>query len=496
MNALARAVSLFMTSSVIGSLTQIAKGKVAAIVLGPEGVGVLNQLVALWNMFMVGARMGFGTGITRHLATYHAEADDARFQQHFSSSFFALGVVALIAAAGGVVFASGLSNAIFADSGARADFVAVIMLAVPLAVAGQVYRSLLNGTRSVSLLARARMFADVLGMIIFALMIVPLGLFGAIIGFIALHAFYLLLVAMAARRVAPSGAVPCLPAFRWTEVARNLRYAGNGLVTTMVQIVATLLVVRWIIVDAGLAESGLYTSALKVAAVYMGGIYAASFGFTLPTLAALRSDAEIGREMNKTVRFYLYLLPPVVTGLIVMAEPLILVLFSAEFLGAAVLLVLLLPADLFRVTADTCNLGLLAREKLAVSATLTVLWGGMYIGLSAVLLPVYGAVGAAMAYVLSQIVRLIATNVAIRLSLGVGMDRSTLLALARAAAFIVPVAALAAWREGDLVTMVASWLLAGLIWAGLSLLDDDFSRSVRRLVFIVRDRIIMVRTAA
>ncbi len=78
-------------------------------------------------------------------------------------------------------------------------------------------------------------------------------------------------------------------------------------------------------------------------------------------------------------------------------------LFSAEFIPASFLLLLILPGDLFRITAETIGLALMAKKRLVVSTGSYILWALSYIGLVAFLLPRFGIVGVAIAYFLSQL---------------------------------------------------------------------------------------------
>jgi len=74
-SSLGKAFAFFTGASIIGSFTQVIKGKITAVLLGTEGVGVLNQLTSLWSLFSAVASLGFYNGMLRHLAP--AWADDA-----------------------------------------------------------------------------------------------------------------------------------------------------------------------------------------------------------------------------------------------------------------------------------------------------------------------------------------------------------------------------------------------------------------------------------
>ena len=101
MSNFAKAFSLFMGASFIGSLTQIAKGKITAVTIGAAGVGVLNQVTTVWSLFAVIAGLGFYTGMVRHLAQNWNDNNTTRFRCHMSSSYLFLLCFALLVAAAG-----------------------------------------------------------------------------------------------------------------------------------------------------------------------------------------------------------------------------------------------------------------------------------------------------------------------------------------------------------------------------------------------------------
>ena len=297
MSSLAKALAAFMGASFIGSLTQVAKGKITAVVLGPEGVGVLNQLTMTWNMFNVASGLGFYNGMVRHLTQRLESGDRELLRQHMSSSsLFLLGCATLVAALG-VVFSTTISDLVFADGGQRSYLVALILLSVPLAAAGQNYRALLNSGRAVGSLVKARIGADMLSVVALAALIYPFGLEGAILGFIALHAFFLAFSIFAARSAIGSDVViPNISRFRWHEIRMNIGYGINGLITVTAGIATAITVSRWIISSSGFEENGLFSVAIKVTTVYLGGIYASTSSYYYPLL--LKSKSNNSRHLE------------------------------------------------------------------------------------------------------------------------------------------------------------------------------------------------------
>ena len=329
MSSLARAVALFSGSSFIGTLTQIAKGKLSALILGADGVGILNQLVSLWSLFSVVAGMGFYNGIVRHLSQSWSTNDRDNFTRQISSSFIFLSFSSLALAGAGCIFSADLSHLIFADHGQRAELVCLILLSLPVFSAGQVYRAILNATRSINQLVRARIAADISSVIVLAILILLWDLRGAILSYLGLHLLFLSFSIWFARQAIHTNLIYPQPTkFDWTHIRKNVGYGLNGLIMVSASIVTTLCISRWIIGELGPAENGIFSTAFKVGTVYLGALSAAAGGYYFPTLISSKTDREFHRHINDALSLYFYIVPPVAVILMTGGDLMMAILFS------------------------------------------------------------------------------------------------------------------------------------------------------------------------
>ena len=483
MNRLGKAFAMFTGASAIGSLTQIAKGKISSVLLGPEGVGVLNQLTSLWSLFSVIAGMGFYNGMLRHMAISWGKDDEEGFRIHATSSLIFLMGTSLTLTGLGCLFSAELSQALFGDEGARADLICLILLGVPVFAIGQVYRAMLNSTRSVQHLVRARIFADISSVAALAVLVYPLGLKGAALAYVALHLLYLGFTVLATKAAlgADRAAILKPSRFRAKEIILNFGFGANGLIAAAVGICATLVASRWIIEALGVGANGVFTVALKVATVYLGGLTATAGGYYFPTLSMAKSDEEFHGVINATLSLYLYVIPPVVAVLMTGGELLMVLLFTADFMAAAMLLLLMLPGDLFRISSETLSVSLVVRKHLVASTSLYTLWAAMYLGLAYTLLPVFGLIGVAMAYLSAHVLNSCLVLIVVRWKTGYVPASRTILALLRGLALVCAVAAALAVVKDPWIRHGVSGVFLTL-WFGGSLLDRNFARYVRSML--------------
>ena len=122
---LARAFSALFGASAFSMAAQLVRGKLAAVLLGPAGVGVFNQLSVMWNLFQIGGSMGAFNGLVQH-GTEALVADDRDGLRRLASTWsLLLAVVSCLFAAAGVIAAAPLSDLCrtmaAATPGGRAD---------------------------------------------------------------------------------------------------------------------------------------------------------------------------------------------------------------------------------------------------------------------------------------------------------------------------------------------------------------------------------------
>jgi PST family polysaccharide transporter len=413
--------------------TQLVRGKLAALLLGPAGVGVYNQLSLTWNLFQIGGSLGSANGVIQHGAEALAAKDQQALRRLASTAFILLAATAMLLAALGILAAPWLSELLLNDQGDHAALLQLILLSVPLGVSAQVYRGLLSAGRQVRALVRVQIASDVGGAVVFALLIVRLGLAGAILGFMTTHLFALILAYFKAREALGAAAIrPRVGAFDWKVVRSNVGFGASGLVMIALGNLSILLVSRLVIGHLGIEANGIFANAWRIASVYLGAVTATAFSYYLPTITACETAKELSNEVNRTLRFYLYVLPLLMAGILAFAEPIVWLILSRQFLAVALLLLVFVPAELMRIMAETLSMPLLARRQVKLFTLNYLVTAGAFVGMAAWLLPIFGLDGAALAYGASNIVYFVIAGALIRRRLGVTIEGKTIGALVAA----------------------------------------------------------------
>ena len=460
-------------------MVQLGRGKLMALLLGPAGVGVFNQLSLLFNLAQLGGQLGAFNGLVRHSADAIAAEDRAALRQLSATATILLGITSCLFAAAGVFWSGALSDLLLHDGGRHADLVALVLLAVPVAVTAQTYRALLSGARAVRALVRMQLLSDLGALLVFVALIFPLGLQGAVLGFMASHVLLFLVGAMAVRRELGRGLLLPRPALFRTQVVReNAGFGVIGMFMTGVSNLSVLLVSTMVIAALGAAANGIFANGWRIASVYLSAVTATTISYFLPTLVQAADDRAMSVETNQALRFYLIILPPLMAGIMIGSELLVLLILSSEFLPVAALLLLFVPAELLRILAETSISPYLARKRLTALTGLFLIQPLVFIAGAWLLLPSYGLAGAATAYLLSTGLWLMATLAHGRNAIGLTIERSVVRSFARAFVLLAIAASLA-----TLLPLGPARIGAGgaavLLWLWLGLHDRSFVATIR-----------------
>ncbi len=464
MSGLGRAIAVLSAVSVIGTATQVAKGKLGAIFLGAADIGVLSQLTLLYNVLFIVAGFGFFHGMMRQISLAVKDGDTSQARAQMNSVALFLGVASVSLTGLCLAHASFISNLLFSDNGEREGLVALIVLAVPIAVQQRIFRAYLNATRDLKGISRAQVSADVLSVVVFAIGAWQFGIWGGAVAFVVMHSLLLFGMLFFSVRTGGIGlAFPDPRRFSWRQIVPNFGYGVNGLIMTAVAGVSVISIGRMIALEYNLAQLGIFSVAWKVATVYLGALYSAAGSYYFPTLVRMETSGDLEVEANNAIALYMTILPPLMAGLLVFGDPLMTILFSAEFVPAVLVMAGLLVGDLFRVTGETIGLTLLARRHLVPYSGVYILYASGFVGLSWLLLPSHGLFGVAISYVVMQLVSLVLVLLACRSSLGVRLTKKGARALSLAVFAIFPLAVAEVVGASTLLKFALATLI-GAIW--------------------------------
>ena len=347
-----RSSSVIGGASIVNILVGLLRTKVAAVLLGPSGIGLIGLLQNLMGTASVVSALGFGTAGTRQIAEV-AEREDARSVAVARRALF-WGTLLLSLSGGGLFW---LCRVFLAERVLHGivpgESVGWLGVGVALTVAAGSQTALLNGMQRIGDLARVSISTSILstmmglgalwvfgqrGILLFVLAI-PMA------SFVCGHWYVAKLPRL------PRSIETPLPVMigQWKSLARiGSAFMIGGLVELAGLLVVRLLVER----ELGSAALGHFQASWMIAMTYIGFVLGAMGTDFYPRLSARMHDPQAAnRLVNEQTEMALLLASPVVIAMLGLAPWIIEMLYSSEFAEAALIFRWQVIGDVLKVAA-------------------------------------------------------------------------------------------------------------------------------------------------
>lgn len=329
-----KATSIFGGVQVFNIIISIIKSKFVAVLLGPEGMGIMGLLTSTTNLVARATNFGIGTSAVKDVAASHGTGDENRVANTITVVRRLVWITGLLGF--GLTFALSpwLSKLTFGNNDYTLAFVWIsITLLFEQLSKGQLV--VLQGLRKLNYLAKANLYGSFLGLLI----TVPLyyffdidGIVPAIIatGFISLSMSWVF-----SRKIK----------IKETVLTLNQIYKQGGDIVRLgfmislsgfLSVGASYAVRIFISRTGGVDQVGLYNAGFAIINTYVGLIFNAMVTDYYPRLSAVADDKLLSkRTINQQAEIALLILAPILILFIVFIKWVIILLYSYKFIGVS-----------------------------------------------------------------------------------------------------------------------------------------------------------------
>lgn len=426
-----------------------ARTKLVALELGPEGIGSLALLVSFLAFATVIGGLGVGSAAVREIAAADADPDkstrDALRQTLYRATLFlGLGTAAVIAIA-----ARPVAGTIFGDYTLTGE-TRVCALAGFLGILATAPLSDLNGLRRIRSLAMAQALAA--GAATVVTVVAFLANVSLLPVVLVAPPAALAAVALVYARTLPVRTVR-ISARHGLRYSRRLVGVGSGFVLNAGLAAISALVLRLLIESKlGRAGTGEFQAAFVIGTYLVTLVFTAYATDYLPLLSGLRDDsARLNQATNTQLMVGILMSAPAIMALIALAPMAVSVLYSSSFEGAPDVLRLMLLGEVARLAGWTVSYILIAKS-IPLFIAIEVIYNGLVIGATALLMPSLGLEGTGVAYLIAQVCGLAAALLFARRVSGFRLSRQNGLYLGASGVALSVVCAAAFW---------GGWAMAG-----------------------------------
>jgi PST family polysaccharide transporter len=402
---------ILKSSSILGGtqaavyLISLLKTKVAAVLLGPQGVGLVGLYQSATAMIAIVAGLGLNSSGVREVAQAGRTGDAevlARTAKVLRRLCWITGAVGWLLT---VLVAWPLSVWTFGTGEqARAIIILGSTVFFGCIAGGQV--ALLQGMRRISDLALVNFLCVIGGSAVSIALYAWLGAEGIVPALVASALISLGFNWWFSRRIS----VADIP-LGWAETfrySRQLLHLGvalmwNGLLVTAVALVTRSLIVR----DLGLEANGLFQAAWAISGMFSGFILSAMGADFYPRLSAVAGDnVSLNRLVNEQTEIGVLLSLPGLVGTVVFAPALIELLYSSKFSGSTPLLPWFIVGVFIQVISWPIGFILLAKSHSKSFALVETAINGVQILATFLFMAFFGLKGAAIAFAVTQAVHI------------------------------------------------------------------------------------------
>ena len=392
-----RSTTVIGGSSAFNVVFRIIQTKAVAVLLGPEGVGLMGLFNATIGLASTLVGMGLPTSGVRQIAAVAGSGD----QQHIARTVTAVRFLSLILGVSGALAFFLLREPIAQMTFSSNNYVSALgwlSIAVLLLSVSGAYSTQIRGMQRIGDLARI----SVIGIAIGTLAGLPLLLIWGIQGiapYLLISAFTTLITSWWYARKIPIAEI----VFSWrsfSEEARPLLSLGvvfmaSGLITLATAYLLKAVITR----QLGLDAAGLYEAATVLANVYVGFVLAAMGADFYPHLSSIAHDRVRSVQLvNAQVEVGLLMAIPGILAVLAVGPFLLRLLYSADFVAAFDILRWQIMGTFLRVISWPVGYVLLAQGQSSWYFWNEVAVNLFYVGAAAVSIWLWGVPGIGMAF--------------------------------------------------------------------------------------------------
>lgn len=461
-----RSSSIMGASTLLNIFFSLVKMKVAAVLLGPAGVGLIGIYQNLVQTASSIAGLGLDGAGTRQVAAALGDTDGRNLTLTRVALLLGATVLALVGGFGFWMLSGWIAHRVF-GAGAAAPEVAWLALGVALTIMSASQLAYLKGMRMIGDVARVNILAGFSAMalgilaiwmwgtsgVVALVLLVPLTTFAASSWFVA-----------RSRRLVPQAPRPA-PSELGAEwrilVTLGVAFMLGALVMTAAELAVRSMVQR----QLGQEALGQFQASWSIGMLYLALILGAMATEYYPRLTGVINDARTAvRTIDEQTEVALLLCGPLLLGMLSLAPWVIRLLYSAEFAPAVKILHWQLLGDTMKILNLPLGYVVLARGSGKIYIVIQALGAAAFSGATYLLLPRMGVAATGVAFIAMYAVALPLNLLAARYWLGFWWSRTVAL---QALLLVLASAALAAL--GHHVSDLATALVGVPLTAGFAI---------------------------
>jgi len=420
----AKTTILFSGVKVVTVIVSIVKNKLAAVLLGPIGVGIINVYNTYLSFVQTGACLGLSQSAVRDISEAYEQKDPKKFSRIICVTNRLVLLTSLLGIVVTIIMSPFFSKWGFGNGSYTISFILL-----SLSVGAQIYVenriAILKGMRQMRALALSSIIGAVVGLLICA----PLYYFfheqGIVPTFI-LSAFVSLIVTnYYVNRIHYEIISPSLKEVK-TEGGPMLKMGIALMMINFLSGIASTIVISFLRGNGGLEIVAYYGSGKAIISQYFGIVLTAMTTDYYPRICGIYKDnARLKEEVNAQSRLGMVMTFPLALIFVAFASIFIPLLFSDQFLAVSGFTDWALLGTLISIPSNCIAMVLLAKQDAKVFTTISLVINAFNVFLFIGAFYLYGLIGLGIAETINVAIQWCVYYGVIRKRYNVSFDRDT-----------------------------------------------------------------------
>lgn len=395
---LIRTSALSLIATAIKIISALVINKAIALYIGPAGLALLGQFQNFSQMVLTAAEGAISSGVIKYTAEY--KEDNARIPALFSTAAKISLFSSSLVGAGIVVISKYISLNLF--NTVDYDYIFVIYgFTIVLFVANNLLLSILNGLKEIKTWVMITIIQSIYSLTFTTLLILALGLDGALIALITNQSVIFLIVLWMLRNHRIIKLANFRGAFDKPEAKKLGKFALMGITSAVTIPVSHLIVRNYLGKALGWDDAGYWQAIWYISTTYLTVVTSVLSIYYLPKLSEITDKIALRKEILQGYKIIMPIVTIMSVTIFLLKDFIIWLLFTKEFTPIRELFLWQLAGDVMKLAA-----WLMAYLMMAKAMTKTFIVTEITFSLSFVLLSMwfvdeYGLVGMSYSFALN-----------------------------------------------------------------------------------------------
>lgn len=367
-----KSTALFGFVQAFKAIIGIAKNKIVAILLGPEGMGIIGIFQTTIQFIQTGAGLGVNQSAVRDISEANGYGDKLRFSKTISVTTQIIVYTGLLGCTITIILSPWLSKWMMGKNGYTLAFICLgLVVMFNIMTEGQL--AILKGMRQLHALAKASLIGSIVGFVTAVPLYYFFGKNGIIPELIVASGLALFFANYFVKKIDYDKAK-----FSFSEVLREatpmLKMGSSLMFVSFLGTIVALIVASFIRKNGGVEIMGYYSAGNTLLRSYFGMIITALMTDYYPRISAVNYDNEkLQDELNRQSAVSLTLTLPLVVIFLFLMPLFIQILYTKDFAPTMNFLKYAIYGTLITICSNQVDMILVAKFNIRLFTSIAII---------------------------------------------------------------------------------------------------------------------------